>query len=110
MTDFYEDERGIIQDIEDGVSVTHIMTVQGAVRGNHFHKETTQWTIVLVGRLMVADNKGLREFGPGTVARHKPGEPHAWRALEDTHCFVLTKGPRAKDYEADTFRLEESLL
>jgi quercetin dioxygenase-like cupin family protein len=112
MGDRFEDPRGEIQDLITGPidSVTRITTVKGAIRGNHFHKRTTQWTYVLSGSLLVSN--GLeRVLGSGEMVVDRPGEPHAWKALEDTDCLVFTRGPRSGDqYESDTFRLEVPLL
>jgi quercetin dioxygenase-like cupin family protein len=112
MSDRYEDARGVIQDWFGPLdSVTHITTVKGAVRGNHVHLNTTQWTFVLSGRLLMANGLDECEVGPLETVTHRPGEPHAWRALEDTDCLVFTKGPRAgEQYESDTYRLDEPLL
>lgn len=109
----FEDPRGIIQDLFGGglVAVTHITTREGSVRGNHVHRETTQWTLILNGRLLMASGKARTEMVSGEVVKHDPGDPHAWRALEDTECLVFTRGPRSgEDYETDTIRLEEPLI
>jgi quercetin dioxygenase-like cupin family protein len=115
MTDRYEDERGVIQDLFDGGpvdAVTWITTNEGAVRGNHFHKLTTQWTYVLSGLLLVVSGDGFKmQVGPFEAVKHEPGDPHAWKALRDTTCLVFTRGPRSGEgYESDTYRLEEPLL
>ncbi len=113
MSDFFEDDRGTIKDIFTGSldSVTEIYTREGGVRGNHVHKETTQWTYVVYGRLR-AVSKGAdgviddNVHGPGSLLCDKPGEAHAWEALEGTLVIVLTKGPRSgANYESDTQRL-----
>jgi dTDP-4-dehydrorhamnose 3,5-epimerase-like enzyme len=112
----HEDDRGVIQDLLE--DVTHITTEAGAVRGNHYHRETWQWTIVMKGRLLMATgNLDLlplfdeREVGPFECVKHPPGWAHAWRALEDTECLVLTRGPRSgKNYEDDVVRLPEPML
>lgn len=108
----FEDQRGVIQDVIGRIdSVTRITTVKGAVRGNHYHEHTTQWTLVLSGRLLMASGRTRTEMWPGQVVKHDPREPHAWKALEDSECIVFAKGPRAgKAYETDTVRLEEPLL
>jgi quercetin dioxygenase-like cupin family protein len=108
----FEDARGVIQDVLGPVdAVTRITTLKGAVRGNHVHHETTQWTMVTKGRLLFAGHGGTVEVGAGGMLRHDPGEPHAWRAVEDSECLVFTKGPRSGDgYENDTERLKEPLL
>jgi quercetin dioxygenase-like cupin family protein len=108
----YEDRRGVIQDLLGPVdAVTHITTVKGAVRGNHVHHETTQWTYVITGALWMASGDQRFVLEPGEVCTHKPGVPHAWEALQDTDCLVFTRGPRSgENYEQDTHRLEEPLL
>ena len=112
MADRFEDHRGVIQDIIGRIdAVTRITTVKGAVRGNHYHEKTTQWTLVLSGKLLMATGSEKTEMWPGQVVKHEPGVPHAWKALEDSECVVFAKGPRAGDeYDTDTFRLEEPLL
>jgi quercetin dioxygenase-like cupin family protein len=109
---FFEDERGMIRDLFDGepVHVTRISTCEGAVRGNHVHNETVQWTLVTEGELLMASGSRQFNIGPGKMFAHLPGEPHAWKALEDSVCFVFTLGPRGANYESDTIRLREPLL
>jgi quercetin dioxygenase-like cupin family protein len=123
MTDRFEDDRGVIQDLLVCPldSVTRITSHKGAIRGNHFHKDTTQWTLVLSGLLrVVTEGSGYsgaagprqeRDYGPGEIACEAPGVAHAWLALEDTDVMVFTKGPRTGPaYETDTFRLETPML
>lgn len=116
MSDRYEDERGVIQDYLGAVdAVTMISTRKGAVRGNHVHAETDQWTFVVSGKLLtVQGDEEPCVIGPGTGKRgilEPKGIPHAWKALEDTLCLVFTRGPRSGDqYESDTIRLEEPLI
>jgi quercetin dioxygenase-like cupin family protein len=112
MSDRFEDHRGVIQDLLGPVdAVTHITTAAGAVRGNHVHHKTTQWTLVLGGRLLMASGDGTAELVGGDMVEHPPGVPHAWKAIADTDCLVFTKGPRSGEgYETDTHRLEEPLL
>jgi quercetin dioxygenase-like cupin family protein len=112
MTGRHEDERGVIQDLLGPVdSVTYIATVKGAVRGNHVHRNTDQWTYVVSGRLLSVRGDLRRDVGPGKMVAEPKGVPHAWKALEDTVCLVFTKGPRAGEaYESDTYRLNHPLL
>ena len=116
MADRFEDHRGIIQDLLGPIDcVTSILTYKGAIRGNHYHKETTQWTVVLSGKLLVATEedgeKVERVYGPGDMACEEPGVPHAWKALEDTEVLVFVRGPRkGEHYESDTYREGVSLL
>lgn len=107
------DERGKIEDliVEPIDSVTRIFTVKGAVRGNHFHRQTRQWTYVVSGELLVSDGMAETTVAAGEMVMDPPGTPHAWKALEDTVCLVFTKGPRSGDrYESDTHRLAEPLI
>jgi quercetin dioxygenase-like cupin family protein len=116
MADRFEDERGVIQDLFGPLdAVTRITTKAGAVRGNHVHHQTIQWTMVLTGRMLIVTAGGghrvSREYGPGQIACERPGVPHAWKALEDTEVLVFTRGPRSGEgYESDTERLKEPLL
>ena len=123
MSDRFEDDRGVIQDllVTSLDSVTRITSVKGAIRGNHFHKQTTQWTYVVSGLLrVVTEGSGFsganwdreeHDYRPGEMACELPGVSHAWLALEDTDVLVFTRGPRSgAAYETDTFRLETPLL
>ena len=113
------DERGSITDIltnEEVDAITIITFKKGAVRANHYHKETTQWNYVLSGTIEAAvqkinETKEMGVLATGDLIVSEPNEIHAFRALEDSTLLILTKGPRAgKDYESDTFRLEKSLF
>jgi quercetin dioxygenase-like cupin family protein len=112
----HEDDRGVIQDllVTPLDAVTEIRTRKGAIRGNHTHRETVQWTYVVSGQLRVVTQQGggpLRDrvYGPGDMACEQPGVTHAWEALEDTTVLVFTKGPRSGTaYETDTERLPEA--
>jgi quercetin dioxygenase-like cupin family protein len=116
MADRFEDHRGHIQDLLGPVdAVTEIWTCQGAVRGNHIHQRTTQYTYICWGELQVAwvedDGVHIKEYGPGSLITEPAGIPHAWKALEDTKVLVITRGPRSgSDYESDTQRLAVPIL
>jgi quercetin dioxygenase-like cupin family protein len=112
MPDRFEDDRGVIQDLLGPVdSVTEIFTRAGAVRGNHVHAETVQWTYVVSGKLGVVRREPggypvACRVGPGELICEAPGVAHAWQALEDTTVLVFTRGPRSgADYEDDVQRL-----
>ena len=48
----FVDDRGEITDIAENVpfnSLTLITSSKGAVRGNHYHKRTTQYTYIIEG-------------------------------------------------------------
>ena len=114
----FTDHRGTILDLLGPVdAVTEIVSRAGAVRGNHVHARTVQFTYIVSGRLLVA--KQTADGGPPLTAEHGPGDlieeaagiPHAWKALEDTVVLVFTRGPRSGNaYESDTERLEVPLL
>jgi quercetin dioxygenase-like cupin family protein len=108
----FEDHRGVIEDMIGRIdSVTRITTVAGAVRGNHYHEHTTQWTLLASGSLLMATGESMKIMRPGQVIKHDPGVPHAWKAISDCECWVFTKGPRSgEDYESDVIRLKEPLL
>jgi uncharacterized RmlC-like cupin family protein len=118
MTDRFEDERGIIQDLLGEVdSVTEIFTRGGAIRGNHVHRQTEQWTYIVSGSMLTAQGTagkaGHRMAVTGDLLYEPAGVPHAWKAMEDTVVLVFTKGLRSgENYESDTERLpeEERLL
>lgn len=120
MSDRFEDSRGVIQDLltEALTSVTEIFTRAGAVRGNHIHYETVQWTYIVSGMLQVVTRcpggQPVTRVGmPGDMFCERAGVAHAWQALEDTKVLVFTRGPRSGDnYENDVTRLkpEERLI
>ncbi len=112
------DARGSITDILAGQpfdAATIITSRSGAVRGNHYHKDTIQWVYVLTGRVRVAaqvENQPRQEIelGPGELVRHDALEAHSVLAVEDSTFLVLTRGPRSgEEYESDTYRLEAPL-
>lgn len=114
----FEDERGMIKDILENESVDSITVIdskKGVVRGNHYHKETVQWTYLQSGKIKI-----LTQFengpvvadimAPGDLSVAEPMEKHAVIALEDSVFFVFTRGPRSgSGYENDTYRLDTPL-
>ena len=114
----YSDARGAITDILDGVplnAVTIITNRKGAVRANHYHKKTVQYTYVLSGRVKYVGRgrSGRRTaiLRPGDLAVSPPGEAHATEALTDATFLALAHGLRhGRDYEKDTFRLDDPLI
>lgn len=116
----FEDDRGKIADLlvnESIDAVTYITFTPGAVRGNHYHKQTTQWTFVTTGSVLYASCRPgepvkTEVLNVGDFVVATPNEVHAFRAgAEPAEILVFTKGPRAGfDYEKDTFRLEKPIL
>jgi quercetin dioxygenase-like cupin family protein len=106
----YEDSRGTITDlIEENVnSVTKVTFSSGAVRGNHVHKQTTQWTYVLYGSLIAYSEENgevvSEVFNEGDFFVSLPNSPHAMKAVDSAAILVFTQGLRAgTEYESDTF-------
>ena len=115
----FRDARGDIIDLLENESINAITIVtfkKGAIRGNHFHKRTTQWNYVMEGRIRLVSQlpgKPTREvvMGPGDFVATGPDERHALQGLEDSRLMVFTKGPRGgKEYETDTYRLDVPLI
>lgn len=115
----FADARGAITDIVESVpfdSLTLITSVKGAVRGNHYHKETTQYTYILEGscRYYAQVPGGPVEQSlvvKGDLIASPPLESHAFEALEDSVLLAFCKGPRSgSQYETDTYRLEVPLV
>ena len=114
----FEDDRGTIKDVlsrQPIDAITIIRSKKGVVRGNHFHKDTTQWVYAQSGQLRSLtqkDNEPVVEqiVNPGDLLVAEPWEKHVLVAIEDSEFFVFTRGPRGGDsYEEDTFRLETPL-
>lgn len=116
----FADHRGVIQDLITRRidAITEITTKAGAVRGNHVHEKTVQYTYVVSGLMKFVAQPGCTPdarteqiCGPGRMITEHAGVPHAWQAIEDTTVLVFTRGPRSGDaYESDTQRLEIPLL
>jgi quercetin dioxygenase-like cupin family protein len=113
VPDTFKDHRGLIEDllVTPIDSVTRIRTLKGALRGNHVHHHTTQWTYIVSGVLRIATKAGdgpveTRDYFPDEIAVDPPGTAHAWYGVTDSTVLVFTKGPRSGDnYESDTVRL-----
>lgn len=104
------DNRGSITDliVETVDAITRVSFVKGAKRGNHVHKMTTQWCLVLSGKIRVSTivNEILctEIFLPGDLLVSLPNEPHAFEALEESEILVFTSGPRqSNDFHKDTY-------
>ena len=118
----FTDERGTITDIFYKAGINHaclITNAVGAIRGNHYHKHTTQYTYILTGSLMyysrlVDSDMETEEFlaKKGDVIISQPNEIHAMKTTEDGCTFIaFAEGPRGgEDYETDTYRVESIIL
>jgi len=115
----FKDRRGKIIDLIEGEKISAITLItikKGAIRGNHYHKKTWQWSYIVSGKMRLVTkmpNQKIKKtlLNPGDLALTLPGELHALIGIEDCKFLVFTKGPRSgKGYESDTFRLEKLLV
>jgi dTDP-4-dehydrorhamnose 3,5-epimerase-like enzyme len=115
----FEDERGTITDIfvhEPMEHVTFITTKAGGVRGNHYHKVSTQHDFLVSGRFAVYGQKvGESEvtksiWEPYELLQWDLNEAHEFIALKDSVFITFVNGVRGgEDFEKDTYRLEVPL-
>ncbi|OGZ64150.1 MAG: hypothetical protein A3A98_04185 [Candidatus Staskawiczbacteria bacterium RIFCSPLOWO2_01_FULL_40_39] len=115
----FKDKRGTITDIFTNAPKDHatlIFSKKGAVRGNHYHKKSTQYTFVVSGQMTMYSQKvGAKKINKHTLKAndmmvHKPMEIHTMVATKDTIFLAFADGLRGgKDYEKDTYRIESPL-
>jgi quercetin dioxygenase-like cupin family protein len=119
ISPIFSDARGDIIDILRNTAVeyaTIITSKRGAVRANHYHKETYQYVYMLEGRMRVVSqmpDESREEviLEKGDLIVNTPLEHHAFEAVDDCTMLVLTRGPRGgEDYEKDTYRLATPLI
>lgn len=119
------DSRGEILDIFVNSPKDHctlITTKKGAIRGNHFHKESTQFTFIVAGKFKLyrakvnEDGKILGEITCDIIEKnelitHPAYEAHTLEAIsENTTILAFACGTRGGNfYEKDTFRLKKKL-
>ena len=114
----FEDDRGSIADIFYKEKFDHAAIIKtnsgNFIRGNHYHKETTQHIFMTKGKLRYwyKDSKDKSNDPPksvlvdeGYVVTSKPGEVHSLEMLGESEFIVFSSGKRGgMDYESDTFR------
>jgi len=110
----FTDKRGAIFDlVEEKVSHVGLITfTKGAVRGNHYHKKSTQYTYILKGKIkfVVSDVHGKHKksfiLTEGMVSHIPPQMTHAYKALTPAAMLDITTLARGvKGYEEDTVRV-----
>lgn len=116
-----EDDRGIILDIFKSSPKDHcalITFTKNSERANHYHKNSTQFTFIIQGELLLRtakvnnDGKLIEEIkensvGPNTLITHLPYEAHSFLALTDSTILAFACGIRGgQDYEKDVFRIK----
>ena len=112
----FTDDRGSIADIFYKTAIDHVGVIdsvrKGVIRGNHYHKQTTQHTFVTKGSLRYywqpvdgsapVKSAVVREL---ELVTSPPNEVHAMEMLEPCQFIVFSEGVRGgSDYEADTYR------
>jgi quercetin dioxygenase-like cupin family protein len=110
----FEDDRGAITDILEHIpvdSVTLITSNKGAIRANHYHKESVQYSYILSGKVAAYTQKPdekveMAVMESGDLLFDPTYERHELIALEDSVILIVTQGPRGgQNYEDDTFRV-----
>lgn len=118
LLESHTDDRGTIVDLFYDQPMDHVARVTskaGALRGNHYHKETTQHMLMTRGSLEYW-YKPLNSDEPakmvialaGDIVSTPPYEVHALKiGPEGNQFLVFSEGVRGgMDYESDTFRVD----
>ena len=120
-----KDKRGFILDIFENNPKDHCALVsfkKNSVRGNHFHKKSTQYSFILEGELIMItckvdkNGKFLEKKFKKIVAKndlitHRPFISHAFKARKNSKILAFADGVRGgQNYEKDTFRLKDKLI
>lgn len=115
----FSDNRGTITDIFYQANMNHgciITNEPGAVRGNHFHKSTVQYTLVMSGSLTYYSKPSDSDQAPdvfeavaGDMIISEPNEIHTLKAGAAGCTFIaFAEGVRGgTDYESDTYRVAD---
>ena len=121
LLETHTDDRGVISDVFYDSDIHHVAMINSKkeiTRGDHYHKETTQYTLVLKGKLEywfreIESNQKAKciIMNEGDMIESPPLVIHSFRFLTDNQIIVFTKGKRGgKDYEKDTFRINTSII
>jgi len=117
ITPATSDERGTISDILYKTDIQHAAIIEskcgGLIRGNHYHKATTQHIFVTKGSLRYwyqpvdksepVKSVLVKEY---EMVSTGPNEIHALEIIEPNQFIVFSHGLRGgDDYESDTFRV-----
>ena len=121
----FEDKRGKIIDVFVNSPKEHCLIVtfkKGAVRGNHYHKKSVQFSFLLSGELdfyfAKIDKKSgnikkikKKNIKKHTFITHPPYEAHAFKSKKNSVLIAFSCGVRGGNkYEKDTFRLKNKLV
>jgi len=111
----HEDERGVIADLLNK-KISHvglITTEAGAVRGNHYHKESIQYSYILSGKFEVlispVDNrKKIKKIilNEGELMIIPPNVIHRFKAIERAVMVdMISESREGANYEKDVVRV-----
>lgn len=116
--EIHKDERGIIADVFYNTTINHVAVVISephVIRGNHYHKETTQHMLITKGELEywykpVDSDEPAKMYLTkiGDLISTEPYEIHTLKITDKGNEFVVfSMGKRGgMDYESDTFRVD----
>jgi len=111
----FSDSRGDIYDIvEEPVSHVGMVTfTKGAVRGNHYHLKSVQYSYILDGEIEITtsaidgSDKQVQVLKKGMHSVIPPNTIHTYKALTDASMLDMTTLNRKDDgYEKDTVRVQ----
>ena len=114
----FEDYRGKIADIFYKNNIDHVAIIHSEpniMRGNHYHKQSTQHMLITKGSLeywykpLDSDCEPTMVLAEvGDLVTTPPNELHALVIRDDGNEFIVfSEGVRGGcDYESDTFRVE----
>tara|TARA_B100001057_G_scaffold497368_1_gene601308 strand:+ start:820 stop:1224 length:405 start_codon:yes stop_codon:yes gene_type:complete len=122
-----KDSRGEIIDIFQNKKYEHATIVtfkKNSIRGNHFHKKSTQYSLILSGKFISKEvkidskhsyqkkNIKTMKLNEYNYIIHKPNYAHTFKCLSSKgKLLAFTKGLRGGvNYEKDTFRLKKNLI
>lgn len=116
--ELFEDARGSISDIFYKKNIDHVAIINSepnVMRGNHYHKVSTQHMLITKGSLEYwykpldsEDEPKMVVAKVGDLVSTPPLEVHTLIVREDGNEFVVfSEGVRGGcDYESDTFRVD----
>tara|TARA_R100001594_G_scaffold111901_1_gene146747 strand:- start:148 stop:552 length:405 start_codon:yes stop_codon:yes gene_type:complete len=116
--ELHTDKRGSIVDLFYNEDINHVAMITSepsVIRGNHYHKHTKQYALVTKGSLQywskeVDSNEKAKMITAktGDLITTCPYEIHTFLSGDKGSEFIVfTRGQRGgKDYESDTFRVD----
>jgi dTDP-4-dehydrorhamnose 3,5-epimerase-like enzyme len=116
--EIHQDDRGVIADVFYNTNIEHVAIIKSepnVIRGNHYHKETTQSMLMTKGSLeywykQVDSDEPAKMYlcKVGDLITTDPYEIHALRITDEGNEFVVfSEGKRGgMDYESDTYRVD----